>query len=486
MTQRRLCPPAPGPLEDYAAQFDDVFASLAQRRGFRAYLEGLLLPRDRNKTLTALAGVEPIVGAQLPSVQRLQWYLAESTWDADAVNTRRLELLLTDPSTQPHEQGVLIIDDTGIRKDGTKTAHVARQYLGSLGKVDNGLVAVSSVWADERIYYPLHVQPYEPASRLPKGKQDPAFQTKPQIAVALIDAALDLGVPFRAIVADCIYGEHQDFIGALAAEGLPYVVGLKPSHGIWAPAEAAHTPKEAAADLAWDGPEQPGDWTKVVRRFRDGHEEVWWAADLCFGPYGPDKPVRVVVATTDPATLPDLTTWYLATRLPRPGSPRATEDLLPPADLTEVVRLYGLRNWVEQSYKQPKQELGFGDFQVREDQAIRRHWQLVSCAFSFCWHNWFKQDAATRGEALAEQPVGAWAQQPAESAAVEDGGKKGARRGDRGGRKRGPSGRLLAGDAPARPGLAGSLDVSLALLAGVVRRAPAATTPGLARFSPEG
>lgn len=96
MSQRRPCPPAPGPLEDYAAQFDDLFDSLAQRRGFREYLEGLLLPRDRNKTLTALAGVEPIVGSQLPSVQRLQWFLSESTWDAETINTRRLELLLTE------------------------------------------------------------------------------------------------------------------------------------------------------------------------------------------------------------------------------------------------------------------------------------------------------------------------------------------------------------------------------------------------------
>jgi AcrR family transcriptional regulator len=55
MTKRRSCPVAPGPLEGYAARFDDLFGSLAQRRGFREYLAGLLAPRDRNKTLTALA-----------------------------------------------------------------------------------------------------------------------------------------------------------------------------------------------------------------------------------------------------------------------------------------------------------------------------------------------------------------------------------------------------------------------------------------------
>ena len=55
------------------------------------------------------------------------------------------------------------------------------------------------------------------------------------------------------------------------------------------------------------------------------------------------------------------------------------------ANLAEVVRLDGLRNWVEQGYKQVKGELGWADFQVRSDRAIRRHWTLVCCAFSFCW-----------------------------------------------------------------------------------------------------
>ncbi|WRZ94436.1 transposase [Streptomyces sp. NBC_01007] len=99
MTRRVPCPPAPGPLEAYGARFDDLFSTLAQRRGFREYLTGLLLPRDRNKTLTCLAGTEPVVGAQHRSVQRLQFFLSESTWDHEKVNGRRVEMLLADPAT---------------------------------------------------------------------------------------------------------------------------------------------------------------------------------------------------------------------------------------------------------------------------------------------------------------------------------------------------------------------------------------------------
>jgi hypothetical protein len=72
-----------GPLEGYAARFDDVFGSLTQRRGFREYLAGLLAPRAPNKTLTALAGAEPVTGAQHPAVQRLQFFLSESRWDPE-------------------------------------------------------------------------------------------------------------------------------------------------------------------------------------------------------------------------------------------------------------------------------------------------------------------------------------------------------------------------------------------------------------------
>src|SRR5512132_2505319 len=389
MTIRRPCPPAPGPLEDYAQRFDVPFSSLAQRRGFRDYLQGLLLPRDRNKTLTGLAGAEPVGGAQHREVQRLQWFLAESAWDHEQVNHRRVQLLCEDPATAPHERGVLVIDDTGDRKDGTATAHVARQYLGSVGKIDNGIVAVTSLWADERCYWPAHAVPYTPASRLAKGKRDPGFRTKPQLAVELIQAAQQAGIGFRAVVADCFYGDNPGFTQALGAAKVRFVLALKPGKGTWAPAEQAHTPTEAAAELGWHGPTKPGRWRRVTRRFRDGHTETWWAADAELGGWGPDRRLRLVVATTDPARLPGHSSWYLLTNLPRPSNRRSQQ-----ADLAEVVRLYGLRTWVEQGYKQVKGELGWADFQVRSDRAIRRHWALVCCAFSFCWQALLAQHPA--------------------------------------------------------------------------------------------
>jgi DDE superfamily endonuclease len=455
MTSRRPCPPAPGPLEDYAAEFDGLFRSLAQRRGFRDYLQGLLLPRDRNKTLTGLAGAEPISGAQHREVQRLQWFLSESSWDHEQVNDRRVQLLCQDPATAPHGAGVLVLDDTGDRKDGTATAHVARQYLGSVGKIDNGIVAVTSLWADERCYWPVHAVPYTPASRLAKGKGDAGFRTKPQLAVELIQAAQQAGIGFRAVVADCFYGDNPGFTDALTAAKVPFVLALKPRKGTWAPAEAAHTPVEAAGELGWQGPRKPGQWRRIQRRFRDGHTETWWAADARLGGWGPDRRLRLVVATTDPARLPVHSSWYLLTNLPRPAGRRAQQ-----ANLAEVVRLYGLRNWVEQGYKQVKGELGWADFQVRSDRAIRRHWTLVACAFSFCWQAWFADHPA--------QPA------PPGSPAAPT-----AARGATATRHRGRTGRqeLLAGGGASGAGLADPLERAATLLAVVVASAPAPAAP---------
>ena len=431
---------------------------MAQRRGFREYLTGLLAPRDRNKTLTALAGAEPVTGSKLPAVQRLQFFLSESVWDPERVNDRRLGLLRADPATAPHGGGVLVIDDSGDRKDGTATAHVGRQYLGRYGKTDNGVVTVTTVWADERVYYPVHAVPYTPARYFAKGKNDPEFRTKLVIGAELAVRARAAGFAFRAVVADSAYGDQDGFRAGLAEAGLPFVMALRPHRGTWARAADAHTPVEAARALAWGGPEDPGEWRPVTRTFRDGHAETWRAADASLGGWGPDGARRLVVATADPGTLPDKATWYLVTNLPRPGGPREQDSPWPAAGLAEIVRLYGIRNWIEQGYKQVKDELGWADFQVRSDLAIRRHQTLVNCAFSFCWDAWF-----------ADQP------DPSQPAAPQPGpGRR-----ERGASRRRTAGAILAAGAARGPRLAHPVDHAAALVDRLVQSAsaPAAASP---------
>ncbi len=468
MTKRIEITPAPEPLEAYARHFDNLLGRSNQREGFRRYLEGLLLPTERHKTLTGLVNAEPLVGAQLPRAQKLQWFLSESDWDERQVQAERLTLLREDPSTAPTADGVLVIDETGDRKDGHHTAHVGRQYLANLGKIDNGVVSVTSLWADERVYYPVDVEPYTPAHHFAKGKKDPQFRTKLKIAVELVRRAVQAHLPFRAVVADSFYGEDRGVKQGLRALGVGYVLALGPSHAWWHPAEAIGSFQEAAQAARWRSAEQPSRWVKVTRTFRDGSSQDWWALEVITGPYGPHKQERVVIATTDPITLPDLTTFYLVTNLPAPGSQRAADSDLAAASLEEVVRLYGLRMWVEQSYKHVKHELGWSQYQVRSDKAIRRHWQLVCCAFSFCWYHASHSTASTMPEAseASEPEVPPQQSVPAEAPGM---GEKNQRE------KRDAATAVLAEGAAGGARMVGALDHAQALLERLVATAPTAS-----------
>jgi len=231
-------------------------------------------------------------------------------------------------------------------------------------------------------------------------------------------------------------------------------MALKPRRGTWAYGPDAHTPVDAARALAWNGPDDPGDWHPVTRAFRDGHTETWWAAEARLGWWGPDGARRLVAATADPATLPPKATWYLVTNLPRPGGPREPDSPHPAAGLAEIVRIYGIRHWIEQSCKQVKDELGWADFQVRSDTAIRRHQALVNAAFSFCWDAWFADTPPQHDPAPPRPEPG---------------------RGERGAAPRlTPAGTILAARAARDTRLAHPLDRAATLVASMVQGAPAA------------
>jgi SRSO17 transposase len=321
-----------------------------------------------------------------------------------------------------------VIDEHGDRKWGNKTAHVGKQYLANIGKVQGGVVSVSSLWADEEVYYPLEVEPYTPAHHFEGGKADPDFRTKLKIALELVTRSVEGGMSFRAVVADSFYGEDEEFKMGLDELGAGYVLSLKRSHCWWHKEDDIGALWEAAEAAGWRGENEPGQWVKVVRVFRDSHQEDRWALEVAAGPYGPEMARRAVVVSTDPERLPTLATWYLVTNLPAPATEQEKTSEHPTAGLAEVVRLYGLRMWVEQSYKHVKYALGFSNYQVRSDPAIRRHWQLVCCAFSFCWWAQQSSEGGARGLELGAPPRVTAKNDAEPSEAPETGarGKKGA------------------------------------------------------------
>ena len=402
MSRRLAVEAAPGALERFAKSFDDLLERRNQRDSFRRYLKGLLLPSERNKTLTGLANAEPLVGAHKPMAQKLQWFLSESNWDPEKVNERRLQLVMTDPQLKPNDQGALVIDETGDRKWGDKTAFVGKQYLGSVGKVDNGVVSVHALWADEQVYHPLVFAPFIPARWFEGGKDDAEYRTKQQLALELVSQAKARGIPFKAVLADSLYGEHRAFKKQLSEQGIAFVMTLKLSHDWYHAVGDIGCVRNIAEASPWQK-DVPGDWQQVQRRSRDRTEETWWLLEANAGPFRAERKRRLVIATTDPSSLPDGSTLFLETNAPIPGTAWAQESTLEAQPANEILRLYTLRYWIEQSYKQVKQHLGWAEYQVRGALAIKRHWQLVLCAFSFCWWAAARAEATELDEIAVEQ-----------------------------------------------------------------------------------
>jgi hypothetical protein len=188
--------------ESYGSKYDDVFQRGTQREHFRTYLAGLLSESAR-KNISVIAA--NTVGS---SYYNLHHFIHDSPWSAESLNERRIDVIWQTRQTRPTVDFKLIIDDSGHRKSGTATEGVSRQYIGQIGKVDNGMVEVTSHIYDGVKGYPLDVRMYKPASRLEKGKEDPEFQKKPQLAIDLVDKCLKRGLKPGCVLLDAGYGNN--------------------------------------------------------------------------------------------------------------------------------------------------------------------------------------------------------------------------------------------------------------------------------------
>ncbi len=112
---------------------------------------------------------------------------------------------------------------------------------------------MTSLWADQRVSYPLHVRPSTPAARLAGGKQHPAFRTKPQLALELVHAARAAGISFRAVVADSLYSEHPECKRTMWRADVPYVLAIKPSQIVWTPPPEPESPSRRGGPAAVGG-----------------------------------------------------------------------------------------------------------------------------------------------------------------------------------------------------------------------------------------
>ena len=118
----------------------------------------------------------------------------------------------------------VVIDETGDRKKGKKTDYVARQYLGSIGKIDNGIVSVNAYGVYCNITFPLIVKAFKPKGTL---KASDKYQTKIELAAEIITELIEEGFNIKLVLADSLYGESSQLLSKLAEHKLDYVVAIR-------------------------------------------------------------------------------------------------------------------------------------------------------------------------------------------------------------------------------------------------------------------
>ncbi|MFD3423028.1 IS701 family transposase [Streptomyces decoyicus] len=214
------------------AVFAELAADLApvyRRRDLRAngmlYLRGLLMPGVAGNGWS----IAEAVGLDRP--YRLHHLLERACWEEDTARDVVRAFLTRHLGA---DGGVLIFDETGQAKKGTKTAAVGRQYSGTMGRVENVIVAVYTTYATKRghalIDRDLYVQAdwfADPARMATAGfPKDHAFATKSALALAQVKRALAAGIRPEWATGDEVYGRGRDLREFLEGAGIGYVFAV--------------------------------------------------------------------------------------------------------------------------------------------------------------------------------------------------------------------------------------------------------------------
>jgi SRSO17 transposase len=233
----------------------------------KAYCTGLLLPGARKSIEPKAARIAP--ACVQATHQALHHFVAKGEWSDNALLAQvRSEVLPLMASQGPIQ--AWIVDDTGFPKKGRHSVGVGRQDCGQIGKQDNCQVAVTLSLANTQASLPVAYRLYLPeawvqdAERRRKAgvPEDIGFQTKPEIALDQIRAALADGVPPGVVLADAGYGIDTAFRTALTALGMSYSLGVQSSTSLWPPGTAPLPPK------LWSGRGRPPGCGVVLNKSR--------------------------------------------------------------------------------------------------------------------------------------------------------------------------------------------------------------------------
>jgi len=382
-------------LQAFHDQFRGCFARSEPREHFFNYMVGQFSALERKS-------IEPMaLQVQGGNIRGMQRCMSDDVWDEDTMRQTYHGLVaheMGDPD------GVLIVDESGFIKKGQDSVGVARQYCGTLGKVDNCQVGVFAAYAsrhgyalvDKRLFMPAlwFSEAYAERRRKCKVPDEVAFHTKPQLAADMVKALRNEGrLPFRYVVADCLYGNSPDFLDAIdACVGVTTLVAVPADTRCWLqrPLTTEHTytyKGEVHAKRVVASPTQtPLTVTALAESLPSS---AWYRRTVSEGTKGP---IAYAFARTRVTLckegLPERTVWLVIKRTLGASPTYAYYISNAPAStpLRLFVWLSGIRWAIEQCFEETKTELGMAHYEVRKYPGWHHHILTGMLAHFFLWH----------------------------------------------------------------------------------------------------
>ena len=352
-------------LAELQERLGELFGRADARRQANLYLEGLLSAVER-KNGWQLA--EQIGDARPWRTQRV---LSRTLWEADAARDRCREYVVEHLGAA---DGVLVIDETGFLKKGSKSAGVARQYSGTAGRIENCQIGVFLAYASGRGHALIDRELYLPQDWAEDGARRAtagipravSFATKPQLAQRMIARAIAAGVPFAWVVGDEVYGSDRRLRLFLEQHERPFILTVRSNEKLWS-VLAGRLGQQTAADLAAALPDAA--WHRLSAGAGAKGERLYdWA--------------RVRLARLQ---APPWDHWLLIRRSHSKPEKCAYYVVFAPAEtpLAALARVAGRRWTIEECFEAGKQEVGLGDYEIRSWQGWYRHITLALLALAF-------------------------------------------------------------------------------------------------------
>jgi SRSO17 transposase len=381
-------------LRGFHIAFRDCFTRQEPRDQFFNYMVGQFSPLARKSIEPMALQVE---GGNVRAMQRL---VSDALWDETAM-LERYHRLVHDEMGEP--DGVLIVDETGFAKKGQDSVGVARQYCGALGKVENCQVGVFAAYAsrqgyalvDKRLFLPepWFTDAYTARRTKCKMPDEVAWQSKPQLAAAMVQEIYRAGIlPFKYVVADCLYGNSPDFWAACeACVGTVAFVATPADTRCWlqplATTTQTYTYKKAPRTRRVAVTANPPSTVAQVARAIPA--TFWYRRTVSEGTKGPmtyEFARKRIMLSKDGE--PTTAVWLLIKRTlgvhPQYWYYLSNAPLSTP--LRVFVWLSGVRWAIEQCFEETKTELGMAHYEVRKYPGWHHHMLTCMLAHFFLWH----------------------------------------------------------------------------------------------------